>query len=389
METRVMIILMLILLCTAIFASEDPSDAAEHERKTQELNQLAERFKAETGFTGSINYGYERMRLGSFEGNFSDIQYSADEDTIAFRQACERIVEKILPLSPANRMQLSMSRISKSVRGYTTDYYQQVNGYRVEGAGFIVITYEEGRKRFSIGDNTVELPDVDVSAIITLEEAIRIANLVYFKSSNPRVQPRKVTLEFTNGKNQNNKNYYLCYNLYMGTVVCVDAVTGDVRYTWSREKVHTGSVLIKGAVYEKEYVNHDPSPLGNLPQSGVLVSSDSFVGSTDDNGVVIGIKFSKDNSFNSLGHQAMRNLEILNGEIDPYYTNDSGIAILTGYPSEWFQVSYQNDRHRVRSMTSPSCLSYSNFTQTSTGIKLRKMPTEETVTASSRLQASG
>ena len=85
----------------------------------------------------------------------------------------------------------------------------------------------------------------------------------------------------------------------------------------------------------------------------------------------------------------MRNLEILNGEIDPYYTNDSGIAILTGYPSEWFQASYQNDRYSVRSMTSPSCLSYSNFTQTSTGIKLRRMPTEETETASSRLQASG
>ena len=236
---------MLILLCTAIFASEDPNDTAEHERKTQELNQLAERFKAETGFTGEVMHSTTTMRLYVYRGNFPDISFTADGDTIAFRQACERIISKVLPNSQANSNQLSMSRISKSGRGYTTDYYQQVNGYRVEGAGFIVITYEEGRKRFSIGDNTVELPDVDVSAIITLEEAIRIANLVYFKSSNPRVQPRKVTLEFTNGKNQNNKNYYLCYNLYMGTVVCVDAVTGDVRYTWSREKVHTGSVLIK------------------------------------------------------------------------------------------------------------------------------------------------
>ena len=240
---RVSILFIIMLL--AISHGYADANQADHWDKVRQMDEMAERFKAETGFMGEINPDSPLKHLTGFRGKFPDIPFSANADSVTFRQACERIVDRILPYTSANRSQLSMSRISKSVFGYTTEYYQQVGGYRVESRGLILITFDEGMNRFSISNGTVELPDVDVSAIITLEEAIRIANLVYFKSSNPRVQPRKVTLEFTNGKNQNNKNYYLCYNLYMGTVVCVDAVTGDVRYTWSREKVHTGSVLIK------------------------------------------------------------------------------------------------------------------------------------------------
>jgi len=241
MKARVLIMLLLLLLCTAIFASEDPSDAAEHARKTQELNQLAERFKAETGFTGSINYGYERMRLGSFEGNFSDIPFTTEADTIAFRQACERIVDKILPLSPANRMQLSMSRISKSVSGYTTDYYQQVGGYRVEGAGFIMITYEEGRKRFSIGDNTVELPLKVASSVISFEEAVRITKYYYIQNlgypEDIEIRPATKSIAFVKFDNQ----YVLCHVLgipdpnphrFIDYTIVIDAITGQVRDLW-------------------------------------------------------------------------------------------------------------------------------------------------------------
>ncbi|MCB5280142.1 MAG: hypothetical protein LHW59_11565, partial [Candidatus Cloacimonetes bacterium] len=287
MKAKLLITILLILLGTAIFASEDPFDAEEYVRKTQELNQLAERFKAETGFSGEVNHSTRTMKLHNYRGKFSGIHFFAGADTIAFRQACETIIDKILPYSSANRMQLSMSRITKSVRGYTTDYYQQVRGYRVEGAGFIMITFEEGRKRFSIGDNTVELPEVDVSAIISQEEAIRIANQEYFNSNSLTVKPWKVTLAFTNGKDHNNKDYYLCYNLYCGTVVCVDAVTGDIRYTWSRVRVHSISALIKGDVYEKVYTNLNPSPLGYKPLSSVSVSTDSFIGNSDYDGVVI------------------------------------------------------------------------------------------------------
>jgi len=233
MKTKALVTMLLLLLCTMVFASEDAGDAAEHARKTRELNQLAERFKAETGFTGRINYGYERMRLGSFEGNFSGIHFSAEEDTIAFRQACESIVEKILPLSPANRMQLSMSRISKSVRGYTTDYNQQVGGYRVEGAGFIMITYDEGRKRFSIGDNTVELPVGGVSVNITEEQAFQIARTEFEKTElcNENTPPwrHKSHIQFSSRKIGDVQLPYRLYwrIVFPGRMYYIDAETGE------------------------------------------------------------------------------------------------------------------------------------------------------------------
>ena len=286
MKTKVLITMLLLLVCAAIFASEDSIAPAEHWEKVRQMEQLAERFKAETGFIGEVMHSTTTMRLHVYRGNFPGVSFTADGDTIAFRQACEGIISKVLPNSQANSNQLSMSRIFKSGRGYTTDYYQQVGGYRVEGAGYIMITFDDGRKYFSISDNTVDLPEVDVSVIITREEAIRIANDEYFKNASPSVKPGKVTIAFTNGKDYSNKDYYLCYNLYMGTVVCVDAVTGDIRYTWSRVKVHSSSALVKGDVYDKEYTNLHPSPLGYQPISGVVVYTDSFLGSTDQNGIV-------------------------------------------------------------------------------------------------------
>ncbi|MCB5271105.1 MAG: hypothetical protein LHW56_04590 [Candidatus Cloacimonetes bacterium] len=174
MKTRVLVALLLLAICTVIYASEDINDPELYWRKTQEMNQMVERFKEDTGFEGQISYGYKRMRLGSFEGNFSDIPFTANADTTAFREACERIVEKLLPYSAAKRMQLSMCRIEKQLNGFTTDYRQQVNGYRLEGSGFIMITYEAGRKHFSIGDNTVMLPFDNISPVLSYEDAVRI-----------------------------------------------------------------------------------------------------------------------------------------------------------------------------------------------------------------------
>ncbi|MFA5667187.1 MAG: hypothetical protein WC944_09400, partial [Candidatus Cloacimonadaceae bacterium] len=231
MKTRVLVALLLLAICTAIYASEESTDAAERWRKTQELNQMANRFKAETGFEGRVLHSTETMRLHVYRGNFPSVSFTADGDTTAFRQACEMIVEKILPNSPANRKQLSMSRISKSGRGYTTDYSQQVNGYRVEGAGYIMITFEEGRKYFSIGDNTVELPD-DVQVNIARERAISIA-IDYFKDqiNPPEHKLVPYVIDDLRFHNPNKMNYSLKYIIYLGDYVYyVDASTG--RLDW-------------------------------------------------------------------------------------------------------------------------------------------------------------
>ena len=226
----------------------------EYTQKQAILNERAVRFKAETGFTGDVGHSTRTMRLHTYRGNFSGIHFSAEADTIAFRQACESIVQKILPFSPANRMQLSMSRITKSVRGYTTNYYQQVNGYRVEGAGFIMITYEEGRKRFSIGDNTVELPDGDVSAIITPEEAERIA-IVDKKDDRYRVS-KVYDLCLSN---EGSGTYYLAYFVVVSSVTdenlkeysyWIDAQTGLIRKTCVTPRYESDvSVSVGGNYY--------------------------------------------------------------------------------------------------------------------------------------------
>src|SRR5690554_6929080 len=175
MKTKAMITLLLLLICTMVFASEDAGDAAEHARKTRELNQLAERFKAETGFTGKISTDTNRMCLGYYEGKFADIQITAEADTASFRSAFEQILDKVLPYTFAKREQLVRSRITNIHGIIRTVYYQQVNGYRVEGIGRLSIDYEVGRNAFAIGNGTVELPEGDVSAMISKEAAEGIA----------------------------------------------------------------------------------------------------------------------------------------------------------------------------------------------------------------------
>ena len=287
MKTRVLVALLLLAICTAIYASEDINDPELYWRKTQEMNQLAERFKLKTEFEGEVGHSVRTMRLHTYRGNFSDVYYTAESDTTAFRQACEMIIKKILPNSPANRKQLSMSRISKSVRGYTTDYYQQVNGYRVESSGFIVITYEEGRKHFSIGDNTVELPD-DVQVNITRDKAISIA-IDYFKDqiNPPEHKLVPYVIDDLRFHNPNKMNYSLKYIIYLGDYVYyVDASTG--RLDWDNAPGDfLSTFVIKGKAYDPLNPSLQPSVLSDsLSMQQIQVQVDGVSQYTDDNGEV-------------------------------------------------------------------------------------------------------
>ena len=281
MNTKALVTMMLLLLCAMIFASEDAGDAAELARKTQELNQLADRFRAETGFTGDVGHSTRTMRLHTYRGNFSDIPFITEADTIAFRQACERIVEKILPYSPANRSQLSKSRITKQWGGYTTDYYQQVGGYRVEGAGFIMITYEEGRKRFSIGDNTVELPEGDVRVIITREDAVEI----YGKIVDDELQRRysnfmpdfSIKYYNINKYKQDLKPIYrLCWVGGLSRRLVIDVNTGEI-YVNEASIINDLTVNVKGSAY----------PDHNLEESVYELTDTKVVAKCDGNPGVV------------------------------------------------------------------------------------------------------
>lgn len=243
MKSKVLIlVLMLLAMCVTLIASEDGSDPEEYFRKTKELDKMANKFKAETGFQGSIEYGYEQMILGGFKGNFSDIHYTSDSDTIAFRQACEKVLNKILPYSKAIRSQLSISRIRNQWSLLSTYYYQQVNGYRVEGLGFVKISYDIERKRFHIGEGTVELPEGDVRAIITPEEAEQI---VVRDMNDDKYQKAKVISVFIS--NMGSDAYYLAYlvnigdstNMFWGDYeYYVDAIKGTVMHKDPAKIIH-------------------------------------------------------------------------------------------------------------------------------------------------------
>jgi len=253
MKTKAMITIMLLLICTAIFASEDASNAAEHARKTQELNQLAERFKAETGFEGKISADTNRMCLGYYEGKFADIQITAEADTASFRSAFEQILDKVLPYTFAKRDQLVRSRITNIHGIIETVYYQQVNGYRVEGIGRLSIAYEVGRNAFAIGNGTVELPEVDVSAMISKEAAEGIAlsdmNDAKYQSS------RTVSIYYTN---RGSDTYYLAYFVCVGTdsnpifgdyFYLIDSMTGRIAHKRPADFIHS-EVNVRTMGYE-------------------------------------------------------------------------------------------------------------------------------------------
>ena len=233
-KTRVFVALLLLAICTAIYASEDIADPELYWRKTQEMNQMVERFKAETGFTGEVAHGLKTMRLHTYRGRFSDIPFTADADTTAFREACERIVEKLLPYSPAKRRQLSMCRISKQWGSFTTDYKQQVGGYQVEGSGFIMITYEAGRKHFSIGENTVDLPEGVSVPVLKYEDAVRIydQNVVYdevFKrihKGSPFLRLKFCNINWADPTKKS--EYRLCWTGSLTKTIYIDAITGQV-----------------------------------------------------------------------------------------------------------------------------------------------------------------
>jgi len=241
MKTQALIMLLLLLICTAIFASENPNEAEEYERKTQELNERAARFKAETGFKGDITHNGALSHLGIYRGNFPDIPFAADADSSSFRNACNMILTKILPYTLARRSQLSMSRITNNFGIIHTDYIQMVSGYRVESGGLISISFDKGKSRFSISNGTVELPSNAISPIISYEEAVRIAKRYYIEklgyTEDIEIKPATNSIAFVNLNN----HYELCYvlgipdpdpNSYKDFTIIIDATNGIIRDIW-------------------------------------------------------------------------------------------------------------------------------------------------------------
>lgn len=177
MKRHVFVLIIMLLAISFANADGNPAEEADHWEKVRQLDQMAVRFKAETGFTGYISHDISRMCFGYYQGKFTGIQITATADTASFRAAFDQILDRVLPYTFAKREQLTKSRITNNLGIIQTDYYQQVNGYRVEGIGRLTINYETGSNAFAIGNGTVELPDENVETIISEEKAEQIALL--------------------------------------------------------------------------------------------------------------------------------------------------------------------------------------------------------------------
>lgn len=176
MNTKVLIaILLLLMAISAVYASEDPTEITEYLQKKQQLDQLAERFKAETGFKGDIETNFEHMKLSRFTGNFDDIDMTNVRDSVAFRQVCNTVISKLLPFIGAKSEQLTPERINIRPDYYAVVYKQMVNGYPIENGGALKITYlpSSNQRRFSILDESVDITEQS-KGIIAAEEANRI-----------------------------------------------------------------------------------------------------------------------------------------------------------------------------------------------------------------------
>ncbi|HOD17099.1 MAG TPA: hypothetical protein PKJ14_00410 [Candidatus Cloacimonadota bacterium] len=233
---RISLVFIILLLAISYgYADGLPSEEAERQAKEHQLGQVADRFKAETGFRGEIKFNDITMGIGKLEGNFTDIPFSADEDTTSFRQACNRIIDKLLPYTLATRSQLSMSRISNNLGRTETEYCQTVNGYRVENGGLILIAYDAGRYRFSISNGTVELPSQTITPILTYEDAVIIYDdNVKDDETIKNIRERRpfLGLRFCNIYNEwegdTRTEYRLCWTGGYTRTIYVDAQTGQV-----------------------------------------------------------------------------------------------------------------------------------------------------------------
>jgi len=251
MKTKVLITMLVIMLCTAVFASEDSSDPAEQWRKTQELNERAARFKAETGFEGHIGYNLQSMQFSTISGNFMDIEVTAPQDTVFMRNVFDQVVSKVLPYISAREGQLIRRQLSKNIFGISVSYYQDVNGYPVFGAGSLKISYISQVKLFSIANSTVPILDDYVSPVLTNEDAIRIYAktvpddelLNLFSNRSP-----KFSLSYCNiheYKFDIEPVYRLCWVGGSGRKLVIDSVSGEI-YVNEPAVVHSLTVNTNG-----------------------------------------------------------------------------------------------------------------------------------------------
>ena len=233
MKTRVFLAILLLTVVAILYCSDDPSENAEYQRKTRELKALSERFKAETGFEGTIEYDYDNMKLSSFRGGFTDIAFPATQDTTIIRQSFERVVDKMLPYISATRAQLKKSSMFSNLWGIGTRYQQFVNGYPIEGGGYMNVSYTPKQNRIDILNDIVDIKQVAILNTISEAAAFKIARTAfeqteYCNELTPTWRSKTVIQYKSRQVNGKAQPYRLCWRVtFPGLSYYIDAETSE------------------------------------------------------------------------------------------------------------------------------------------------------------------
>jgi len=233
MKTRVFLAILLLTVVAILYCSDDPSENTEYQRKTRELKALSDRFKAETGFEGTIENNPELMILSKFTGSFKDIDMKNVTDSLSTRIVFDDVLNKLLPFISAPKNQLEKYELRSSSGTTRIRYYQTVNGYSIEGLGFINIAYDKNRDLFTIMNVTVNVQQTTVTNIISEEAAFKIARTAfeqteYCNELTPTWRSKTVIQYKSRQVNGKAQPYRLCWRVtFPGLSYYIDAETSE------------------------------------------------------------------------------------------------------------------------------------------------------------------
>jgi len=238
MKSKALITLLFLLVITAVFAIEDSCEAEEQWRKTQELNQLADRFRAETGFVGNIDYDYKNMKISQIRGNFTDLEITSPQDTLFMKSIFERIFTKVTPYISARPEQLFRGKISSDIVITSVIYRQIINGFKIDGGVWSLrIYYNSATKELVVNDATANINSEVIPINVSVEQALQIVQKEILKRDN--VKPGYSSIAYSEGDKENAGKYYLCHILsFRDCVVYIDVSVPVIRKVLPNAKVH-------------------------------------------------------------------------------------------------------------------------------------------------------
>ncbi len=209
----------------------------EYRQKRAILNERAARFKAETGFEGSIDYNYRDMKFSRLTGKFTGMQISATQDTVSTGNAIDQVLLRISPYILAREDQLNFTSSESNRYMVSKKWEQKVNGFSVYPRKFIIVAYNLPTKEFIISDSTVDLPSCPVQMNISKTEAKQLMldaykQSVYCKDVNNRYHRDPSIGYIRVSATEISPHYRLCWSMMFDNIsISVDAETQEIRFS--------------------------------------------------------------------------------------------------------------------------------------------------------------